>query len=52
MRIANPQAWIVEARYPGLFFEPVTPEEYEEAAAIAGDVVCWVQDVIEQGKGR
>ena len=43
--------YAVEPRYPGLF-EPVTPEEYEEAVAIAGEVVRWVQEVIEQGKGR
>ena len=35
----------VETRYPGLA-EPVTRREYEEAIAIAEEVVCWAQDVI------
>jgi len=38
--------YAVVARYPGLS-EPVTLEEYEEAVAIAREVVRWVQEVIE-----
>ena len=36
--------YAVVNRYPGLF-EPVTSEEYEEAVAIAEEVVLWVQKV-------
>jgi len=38
----------VETRYPGLS-EPVTWQEYEEAVAIAEEVVRWAREVIEQG---
>lgn len=34
--------YAVEARYPGLA-EPVSQEEYEEALAIAEDVLRWVE---------
>jgi len=37
--------YAVVTRYPGLL-EPVTPEEYEEAVAIAEEAVRWAQDVI------
>jgi HEPN domain-containing protein len=37
--------YAVLARYPGLT-EPVTREEYEEAASIAAEVVGWAQDII------
>ncbi len=35
----------VESRYPGLS-EPVTQEEYEEAIALAEEVVRWAQGII------
>jgi predicted nucleotidyltransferase len=37
--------YAVETRYPGLA-EPVTLQEYEEAVAIAEEVVEWAQSVI------
>jgi HEPN domain-containing protein len=37
--------YAVETRYPGLS-EPVTWQEYEEAVAIAEEVVRWAQGVI------
>jgi len=40
--------YAVVTRYPGLL-EPVTREEYEEAVALAEEVVRWVQGVIERG---
>lgn len=47
--------YAVESRYPGLS-EAVTRREYEEAIAIAEDVIRWAQGVIEQqaegGKGQ
>jgi len=42
--------YAVVTRYPGLF-EPVTSEEYEEAVAIAEEVVLWVQKVIGREVG-
>jgi len=50
-QVARLTRYAVVARYPGLF-EPVTPEEYEEAVDIAEGVVRWVQEAIGQGKGR
>lgn len=38
--------YAVEARYPGLS-EPVTRQEYEEAVAIAAEVVHWARNAIE-----
>lgn len=51
--------YAVEARYPGVF-EPVTREEYEEALAIATEVVEWARGEIsgeeeveyDNGKGE
>ena len=37
--------YAVESRYPGLS-EPVSKEEYEEAIAIAEEVVRWAETVI------
>lgn len=45
-RAASLSDYAVETRYPGLA-EPVTLQEYEEAVAIAEEVVQWAQDVIE-----
>ena len=47
-RAASLSDYAVEARYPGLS-EPVTRQEYEEAVAIAEEVVRWARGVIEQG---
>jgi len=38
--------YAVESRYPGLA-EPVTEEEYEEAVAIAEEVVRWADDALK-----
>jgi len=43
--------YAVESRYPGLA-EPVTQEEYEEAVAIAEEVVRWVGDALEREGGE
>ena len=45
-RAASLSDYAVETRYPGLS-EPVTWQEYEEAVAIAVEVVRWAQGVIE-----
>jgi hypothetical protein len=37
----------VESRYPGLS-EPVTWQEYEEAVAVAEEVIRWAQAIIGQ----
>lgn len=42
--------YAVETRYPGLF-ERVTREEYEEAVAIAEEVVVWVQKITKHRSG-
>lgn len=42
--------YAIVTRYPGLL-EPVTSEEYEEAVAIAEEVVLWVQKLVEQEIG-
>ena len=39
--------YAVETRYPGLS-EPVIGQEYDEAVAIAEEVVRWAQEIIEQ----
>jgi HEPN domain-containing protein len=39
--------YAVQTRYPGLA-EPVTLVEYEQAVAIAGDVVHWAESIIGQ----
>jgi len=44
-RAAGLSDYAVETRYPGLS-EPVTWEEYEEAMAIAEEVVRWAHEVI------
>jgi HEPN domain-containing protein len=44
-RAASLSDYAVETRYPGLA-EPVTLQEYEEAVAIAEEVVEWAQSVI------
>jgi HEPN domain-containing protein len=38
--------YAVETRYPGLA-EPVTRQEYDEAMALAGEVVRWAQGIVE-----
>lgn len=43
--------YAVEARYPGLA-EPVTPEEYEEAIALAEAVVFWVEERLQRQQGE
>ncbi len=43
--------YAVVTRYPGLL-EPVTREQYEEAVALAEEVVRWAQGVIERGTGE
>jgi HEPN domain-containing protein len=47
-RAASLSDYAVGARYPGLS-EAVIRQEYDEAVAIAEDVVRWAQDIIEQG---
>lgn len=42
--------YAVESRYPGLA-EPVTQEEYEEAVAVAEEVVLWVEGLIRGESG-
>lgn len=42
--------YAVESRYPGLA-EPVTEEEYEEAVAIAEEVVRWAEGALK-GEGE
>ena len=34
--------YAVETRYPG-FYDPVTPEEYQEALAMAGTMLDWAR---------
>jgi len=41
--------YAVETRYPGLS-EPVTRQEYEEALAIAEEIVRWAQGVIRMDR--
>jgi HEPN domain-containing protein len=41
--------YAVEARYPGLA-EPVTQEEYQEALALAEEVVCWVEEKLRRNR--
>lgn len=45
-RAASLSDYAVETRYPGLS-EPVTGQEYDEAVAIAEEVVRWAQEIIE-----
>jgi len=40
--------YAVETRYPGLS-EPVIRQEYEEAIALAANVLHWAQEIIEGG---
>ncbi|HEC36210.1 MAG TPA: HEPN domain-containing protein [Anaerolineae bacterium] len=40
--------YAVVTRYPGLL-EPVTREQYEQAVALAEEVVHWAQEIIERG---
>ena len=47
-RAASLSDYAVETRYPGLA-EPVIGQEYDEAVAIAEEVVCWAQEIIERG---
>jgi len=42
--------YAVATRYPGAF-EPVTKQEYDEAVAIAEEVVRWVDDALK-GEGE
>jgi HEPN domain-containing protein len=44
-RAAILSEYAVETRYPGLS-EPVTRQEYEEAVAIAAEVVHWAEEII------
>jgi HEPN domain-containing protein len=44
-RAAGSSEVAVETRYPGLS-EPVTWQEYEEALAVAQEVIRWTQGVI------
>jgi HEPN domain-containing protein len=46
-RAAGLSDYAVETRYPGLA-EPVTLQEYEEAVAIAEEVIEWAQSVIRR----
>lgn len=46
-RAASLSDYAVETRYPGLS-EPVIGQEYDEAVAIAEEVVRWAQEIIEQ----
>ena len=50
----NPGEWLkaaaltdyaVETRYPGAY-EPVTRDEYEQAALLAEEVVRWAQQIV------
>ena len=45
-RAASLSDYAVETRYPGLS-EPVIGQEYDEAVAIAEEVVRWAQEIIE-----
>jgi HEPN domain-containing protein len=47
-QVARLTRYAVLTRYPGLV-EPVTVEEYEEAVAVAEEVVRWAQGVISRG---
>ncbi|MDY7079442.1 MAG: HEPN domain-containing protein [Chloroflexota bacterium] len=47
-RAASLSDYAVETRYPGLA-EPVIGQEYDEAVAIAEEVVRWAQGIIERG---
>ena len=47
-RAASLSDYAVETRYPGLA-EPVIGQEYDEAVAIAEEVVCWAREIIERG---
>jgi HEPN domain-containing protein len=44
---AGLSGYAVETRYPGLS-EPVTWQEYEEAVAVAEEVIRWAQAIIGQ----
>jgi HEPN domain-containing protein len=44
--VARLTNYAVEARYPRLA-EPVTPEEYEIAVALAEEVIRWVEKALE-----
>jgi len=50
-QVARLTRYAVVTRYPGLL-EPVTREQYEEAVALAEEVVRWAQEVIERGTGK
>ncbi len=39
--------YAIATRYPGTS-EPVTPQEYDEAVAMAGGVVYWVEEILEK----
>ncbi|MBI2939999.1 MAG: HEPN domain-containing protein [Chloroflexi bacterium] len=48
MRAGDLTEYAIETRYPGMT-EPVTPQEYEDAVAIAETVVRWAESVILRG---
>ncbi len=50
-RAAGLSDYAVETRYPGLA-EPVTRQEYEEAVAIAEQVVRWAKNIISRDEPK